>query len=76
MAELAQAGILRAVEKYVSWGNLPIVTDFVFCEDLRGRSVIPGKIHPPKSGIQIIIKKLVADFKGSTVVGLLFIGKQ
>ena len=33
---LAQAGIFRAVEKHISGGNLPVVADFVFCEDLRG----------------------------------------
>ena len=33
---LAQAGLFRAVEKHISGGNLPVVADFVFCEDLRG----------------------------------------
>lgn len=34
--ELAQAGILGAVEKHKTGGDLPVVADFVFGEYLRG----------------------------------------
>ena len=36
MAELAQTGIFGAVEKHITGGNLPVVTDFVFREYLGG----------------------------------------
>ena len=36
MAELAQTGVFGAVEKHITGGNLPVVADFIFCEDLRG----------------------------------------
>jgi hypothetical protein len=36
MAELAQAGVLRAIEKHISGGDCPVVADLVFCEDLTG----------------------------------------
>ena len=32
--KLAQAGIFGAVEKHISGGDLPVVADLVFCEDL------------------------------------------
>jgi hypothetical protein len=53
---------------------LPVVADLVFCEDLTGRSFVAGKIHTPKASHQIIIKKLVADFK-CDAVGLASCGK-
>ena len=34
--ELAQPGVFGAVEKHIPWGDLPVVTDFVFCEYLTG----------------------------------------
>ena len=36
MAELAQAGVFGAVEKHKTGGDLPVVADLVFREDLRG----------------------------------------
>jgi hypothetical protein len=39
---LAQAGVLVAVEKHISGGNLPVVSDLVFGKNLRGRSLIPA----------------------------------
>ncbi len=32
--KLAQAGVLGSVEKHISGGDLPVVADLVFCEDL------------------------------------------
>ena len=50
IVKLAQAGLLGAVEKYASGGNRTVVTNFIFCEDLKGRSLIAGKICAPKPG--------------------------
>ena len=36
MAEPAQAGIFEAVEDHISWGNLPVIADLIFREDLKG----------------------------------------
>jgi hypothetical protein len=49
MAELAQPGILGAAEKHKTWGNLPVVADFIFCEYLCGRPVMACVAHASKS---------------------------
>jgi hypothetical protein len=36
IVELAQTGIFWAVKEHISGGNLPVVADLVFCEDLGG----------------------------------------
>ena len=45
--KLAQAGIFGAVEKHIARGDLPVVTNFVFCEYFTGRSVIPACAGEP-----------------------------
>jgi hypothetical protein len=64
---LAQAGIFRAAEKHVPWGNIPVVADFIFCEYLTGRTLMVCVVRAAKSSGQIIIKKRIADLKGGTV---------
>ena len=49
---LAQAGIFRAVEEHISGGNLPVVTDLVFCEDLRGLRSCPCRRAARRQGCQ------------------------
>jgi len=57
MAELAQAGIFRAVEKHISRGNLPVVADFIFCEDFRSRSFITGNENKKNNAPQYVLTK-------------------